>query len=176
MPSLKYLVAGAFLSAAIAALNAQTVTVSVAQNAAAPGSATAMSKTVEDELLGTMFDRGYIVSTTALAEKDDGFETPNYGVKEAAFGLSDYLIAIRVRYGTQEMTNPDKNTAFAQILSLDWKLVRVANPAVLASGSIIPERATVLDQDPYADARRLIDGAYPAIEKALGEAKKGGSR
>lgn len=176
MSALKNIVAGAFILAALGAPSAQTITVAVAQNESAPASAVLMSKTVEDELLGIMFDQGYIVSTAELSMKDEAFSAPNFGVKEAAFGLSDYLIAVRIRYGADEKKDPDKNVSYAQILSLDWKLVRVVNPVILASGSISPKTVTVLDQDPYGDARRLIDSAYPAIGKALGEAKKGGVR
>ncbi len=176
MPALKSTVAAALIVLALGAPSAQTITVAMAQNASAPESAVIMSKNVEDEILGIMFDRGYIVSTAELALADDGFAAPNFAVKEAAFGMSDYLIAVNVKYGVDEIKDSEKNVSYAQILSLDWKLVRVSNPVILASGTVRPERTTVVDQDPYGDARRLIDGAYPSIEKALGEAKKGGIR
>lgn len=174
MSVMKNTVTAALFALALGTPYAQTITVAVAQNLNAPESAVLMSKTVEDELLGIMFDRGYIVSNADVDMNDDDFESANFGVKGAAFGLSDYLIAVRIKYGADEKKDEDKNLSYAQILSLDWKLVRVPNPLVLASGNLVPKTVTVLDQDPYSDARHLIDGAYPAIEKALGEAKKGG--
>lgn len=176
MSAVKNIVAGALLLLALGAPSAQTITVAVAQNATAPESALLMSKTVEDELLGIMFDQGLIVSTAELAMTDELFSAPNFAVKEAAFGLSDYLIAVRIQYGAEEKKDPEKNVSYAQILSVDWRLVRVVNPVILASGTVRPKNVTVLDQDPYGDARRLADSVYPSIGKALGEAKKGGVR
>ena len=67
MPALKSTVAAALIVLALGAPSAQTITVAMAQNASAPESAVIMSKNVEDEILGIMFDRGYIVSTAELA-------------------------------------------------------------------------------------------------------------
>ncbi len=176
MPPSKFIVAGALLSAFLGAPAAQTVTVAMAQGSAAPEAALQMSKTIEDELLVLLFDGGYIVSTEELALKDGDFAKAEFGVKEAAWGMSDYLVAIRARYAADEIKDVDNKVSYARLLGLDWKLVRVANPEVLASGSVDPRVPAPQGTDPYAGVRLLVDGMYPAIDKALGEAKKGGLR
>lgn len=176
MPMKKYSVLVAILLSSFLAAYSQTVTVAIAQNASAPVSAATMSKTIEDELLALLFERGIIVSTAELELSDEGYETPNFAVKDAAFGMSDYLIAMRLRYGAEELKLADGLQTYSQLLSLDWKLVRVMNPIVLFSGSLIPEDGPIVDNDPYRESRLILDAAYPAINKALNQAITGGNR
>lgn len=176
MPKKKCLVLALFAFMTLCAVNAQTILIAIAQNSAAPVSAVTMSKTVEDELLGLLFERGIIVSSAELALSDDGYDTPNFGIKDAAFGMSDYLIAIRLTYGAEEKKLADGLQTYAQLLSLDWKLVRVINPVVLSSGSMKTENGPIVDNDPYRESRLVLDAAYPSIDNALREATKGGKR
>ncbi len=165
----------AVLTIAAASGFSQTVTVAVTQNANAPESAYLMSGTIEDELFSLMFDSGFIVSNVSIGRAEAPWDSPLFAVKEAAFGMSDYLVALRVSYSAEEKKLEDGKTSYAQLQGLEWRLVRVNNPVILASGTAEPETSLVVDQDPYAEARILTDQLYSAVFKALSEAKKGGN-
>ncbi len=151
--------------------SAATITLSVVQNEDAPEIALQMSQTVEDQLFANYFDSGHIVSNSDISFDGSQFEKTSYGIKEAAFGLSDYLIVIYLHYGPQELQNVEKKTSFAELNTLSWRVMNVLTSKVIAEKSIDITKIKVLDADPYKQARILTDAISTETMKALNTKK-----
>jgi hypothetical protein len=163
-----------FLVAALGALPAETVTIAVVQNESAPAIAIDMSQTIEDELMGNYFDAGHIVSNTAIRNDGSKFEESNFSVKEAAFGLSDYLVVVSLGYGPAVMKDEAKKLTWAELVSLKWKVVRVQNSLIVAEQSVDVSKIKVTDFDPYKQSRLVADTVGEQTLDAIAKSKTGG--
>lgn len=134
-------------------ISAETVTVTVVQNENAPAIALQMSQAIEDEILGDYFNAGQIVSNTQVRYDGSHYSEKNFGIKEAAFGLSDYLVVINLQYGPGEVVDKDKQITYAELNVLDWRLVKVLTSEVLVEKSINVKNIKVMDSDPYKQSR-----------------------
>jgi len=152
----------------ICALGA-TVTVSVVQNEKAPEVALEMSRTVEDELLGQFFDLGHIVSNSDISFKGSLFSQKNFGIKEAAFGMADYLVLVLLSYGPGERKNDETGMIYAELQKLSWRVVQVQDSAILDEKTIEYNDKTVKDFDPYAavrvPARQIASDSISIMER-----------
>lgn len=160
--------------AVLAVSFAETVTLTVSQNEEAPSVAVDMSRAIEDELLSRFFDAGQIVSNTDLRLDGSKFSTElNYGVKEAAFGYSDYLVAVNLRYGPTVKTDEQKKISWAELIGLEWRVVRVARAIVVDEKTLEVAALGITDFDPYQRSRIVADEvskrALAAIGKDRGE-------
>jgi len=158
----------------LSALSAETVTISVIQNETAPSIASDMSHTIEDEILGSYFDAGHIVSNSDIRFDGIQFTEKNFGIKEAAQGFSDYLIAILLNYNPVEIHDTEKKTSWAELTSLVWRVVRVSDSKILAEKSMDISQLKVLDSDPYKQSRIVADQAIKETLAVIAKAKQGG--
>ena len=170
----KLLAAFCILFFAFSSIQAETVTISVVQNENAPTIASDMSRTIEDEILGSYFDSGHIVSNSDIRLDGIQFTEKNFGIKEAAQGYSDYLIAILLNYSPGILEDTDKKTSWAQLDSLVWRVVRVADSKIIGEKSIDAHQIKVMDSDPYKQARIVADQAIKDTLAAIGKGKLGG--
>ena len=159
---------------AFSSLQAETVTISVVQNENAPSIASDMSRTIEDEVLGAYFDNGHIVSTSDLRFDGIQFTEKNFGIKEAAQGFSDYLIAILLNYSPGVLEDVDKKTSWAELNNLVWRVVRVSDSKIISEKSIDANKIKVMDSDPYKQARIVADQAIKDTLAAIAKGKLGG--
>lgn len=162
-----------FFMFCISALGAANITVTVVQNEDAPSIALEMSQTIEDEMLGNYFEYGHIVSNTGIRFDGIKFVEKNFGVKEAAFGLSDYLVAVFLQYGPAEIINSEKKTSYAELNKVLWRVVHVLSSAVIAENTIDATKIKVIDFDPYKQARLVADQVSSESLKALQNRKSG---
>lgn len=176
MRSTRGLAAILFLMISIPALHAASITVSVIQNEEAPAIAVDISRTIEDELLNDYFNAGHIVSNTEIRFDGVAFAKKNFGIKEAAFGFSDFLIAVYLEYGPGEINDTEKKKSYAELRSLAWRVAQVNNSAILASGSIDVTKIKVTDFDPYKQSRLVADRVTDATLKILEKGTSGGNK
>jgi len=162
------------LFTAICSLQAETVTISVIQNESAPAIAAEMSHTIEDEILGSYFDAGQIVSNSDVRFDGVRFTEKNFGIKEAAQGFSDYLIAILLNYSPGEIQDTEKKTSWAELDSLVWRVVRVSDSKILGEKSIDVNQIKVMDSDPYKQSRIVADQAVTDTLAVIAKAKQVG--
>jgi len=171
---LRPLIVCVFLLASVYAnLASETVTITVVQNEAAPAVAIDMSRTIEDEIFGRFFDAGHIASNTDVRFDGSHFSEKNFGVKEAAFGYSDYLIAVSLGYGPAEKKDESKNLTWAELVSLEWRVVRVQNQVVIAEKKVDVAQLKIADFDPYKQSRIVADSVTDQILAAIAKAKQG---
>ncbi len=137
--------------------SAATISLSVVQNEQAPAIALQMSQTIEDELFGNFFDSGHIISNSDIHLDGSRFSEPNYGIKEAAFGLSDFLVVVYLHFGPAERKNVEKKQSFAELNSLTWRVVRVLSSEILGESTIDMSKVKITDFDPYQQSRIVAD-------------------
>lgn len=138
---------------AVASAQAATVTVAIAQNAAAPALALEMSRTVEDEIMGFFFDSGHIVTSNALAMNDSSFDDLSFGVNEASEGFADYLVTARLTYGADERKDELLGITFAELRTITWRVVRLSTGTMVAGNDVVLRDFKSVDPDPYLQAR-----------------------
>jgi len=170
----KSLIVYCILFLAIFSLPAETVTISVIQNENAPAIASDMSHTIEDEILGSYFDAGQIVSNSDIRFDGVQFTEKNFGIKDAAQGFSDYLIAILLNYNPGEISDTEKKTSWAELDSLVWRVVRVSDSKILGEKSIDVKQIKVMDSDPYKQSRIVADQAVTDTLAVISKAKQVG--
>lgn len=167
MARLKIMAALALISLSCAF--ADTVTITLVQNEKAPAIALDMSNTIEDEIFGRFYEAGHIASNTDLRFDGSKYHDQNYGVKEAAFGLSDFLVAVSVQYGPAEITDTEKKITYAELDSLTWRVVDVKTAKTVVEKKIDIKKIKVTQSDPYQQARiyagMATDEALAAIAK-----------
>jgi hypothetical protein len=153
---------------------AESLTVSIVQNEKAPAVALEMSQTIEDELMNDYFDAGHIVSNTDIRFDGSKFKAANFGIKEAAFGMSDYLLAVYLQYGPGEIKDEKKGITYAQLDTVVWRLVEVRSSNIVAEQTLDATKIHVTDFDPYQQSRLVADQASGASIDALNRNKTGG--
>lgn len=146
---------------------AQTVTVTVVQNEKAPAIAIEMSRVVEDELFSVLFDSGCIASNTSVRFDGSRFDEDNFGIKEAAFGMSDYLVAVLLRYGETEMSDIESKQTWAELRSMTWRVFDVRTGALLGEQNIDITRIKISDSDPYSRARFVAHDSASSVIAAF---------
>ena len=156
---------------ALAAASAATITVTVVQNEGAPEIAIQMSRTVEDELLGQYFNAGQIVSNTDILMNGSRFAEKNYGIKQAAFGMSDYLLVVYLQYGPGERVDEKKKVSWADLKTITWRIVAVPTSRIIEERSIEYSIFPVDDFDPYQQARKpaemIVRESLPVIDRDI---------
>jgi len=158
----------------LSAAFADTVTLTVVQNEKAPAIALEMSDTIEDEIFSCFFDAGHIASNTDVRFDGSRFSEKNFGVKEAAFGLSDFLVVISLQYGPAEVTDKERKITYAELDTLTWRLVEVTSVKTVMQKTIDVKKIRVTDFDPYAQVRQVADIAANDSLNAISEFKEGG--
>lgn len=161
------------LAGVLCQTHAETITITIVQNETAPAIALNMSQTIEDELLDDYFDNGHIVSNTEIRFDGANFVKPNFGLKEAAFGDSDYLLAVYLEYGPGEKRDEEKNLTWAELVSLEWRLVRVLRSTVVAESVVEVSKVKITDFDPYQQSRMVADLVSEQSLGAIQKAKQG---
>lgn len=136
-------------------LFAETVTITVVQNKDAPEIAIDMSRIVEDAVLGSYFDNGMIVTNTDIRHDEKRYPEKNYGVKDAAHGLSDYVVVVLLMYGPNEKINEEENFTYAELKSASWKLVNVQTSEKITQQDMDLRSVAVGESDPYKKVRNL---------------------
>ncbi len=167
MPNKTVLIALALALALASGLSSETVTITLVQNEKAPSIALEMSYAIEDAIFGKFYEAGHIASNTDIRFDGSRYRERGFGVKEAAFGMSDFLLAVFVQYGPQEITDPAKKITYAELDSLHWRLVRVTNGKTVDEGKLDVRKIPVTQSDPYlqarVDAEMVADEALAAI-------------
>lgn len=152
------IVLSVFLSlSVVSGAGAATISLSVVQNEQAPAIALDMSRTIEDELFGNFFDAGHIISNSDIRFDGSRFVEANYGIKEAAFGLSDFLVVVSLHYGPAEKKDTETKLSYAELDSLAWRVVRVLSSEILGESTIDVSKVKVTDFDPYRQSRIVAD-------------------
>lgn len=151
MRSLKFATA-IILGFAVSAAGAQTFNLSIVQNEKAPAIAIELSRVVEDEILGQCFNAGLIISNDEIRFNGSDFSDKKFGIKQAAFGMSDYLLAVLLVYGKNEK-KIEKSLTYAELEKIQWRLVKVSDSSVIAEKTIKASSIPVQDSDPYNQAR-----------------------
>lgn len=170
------IVACVSLMALSASAYAESVTIALAQNAQAPAVALEMSRTIEDEILNDYFDGGHIVSNMPIAMEGSSFKKKNFSVKEAAFGYSDYVIAVYLEYGPDEIKDEEKKTSYAELRSIVWRVVLVSSSKVVDEKTIDATKLKIRDFDPYKRARMIADQISAASLAAVVRSEQGGKK
>ena len=134
-----------------------TISLSVVQNEEAPAIALEMSQTVEDQMFNRCFNAGHILSNVDIRFDGSLFSTANFGIKEAAFGLSDYLIVVYLYYGPQEIQNKEMKLTYAELNTITWRIVRVDSSKILSEKKINVIDMKIQDADPYKQTRIITD-------------------
>jgi hypothetical protein len=147
----------------------QTVTLSIVQNEKAPAVALEMSRIIEDQMFGNFFDSGLIASNSNIRFDGSQFGQKNFGIKEAAFGLSDYLIAVYLQYNPEEKKDDMLKLTYANLDSVSWRVVRVLSSEIVDEKTINVSKIKVTDSDPYKQVRTVADeisnGALSLLQK-----------
>ncbi|HHU36846.1 MAG TPA: hypothetical protein GXZ47_06415 [Treponema sp.] len=152
---------------------AQTITITVVQDTTAPEVALSMSRVLEDEILGSYFENGKIVTNTDIAFDGHNYTEKNYGVKKAAHGLSDYVLVVYMHYGPGEKKHEKLNVKYAELKKASWRLVHVKSIKTIGEQDLDLSAVPIREFDPYMQIRML--GAVIAQNSltALREAGKG---
>lgn len=152
MRSLKFATA-IILGFAVSAAGAQTFNLSIVQNEKAPAISIELSRVVEDEILGQCFNAGLIISNDEIRFNGSDFPDKKFGIKQAAFGMSDYLLAVLLVYGKNEKKIEEKSLTYAELEKIQWRLVKVSDSSVIAEKTIKASSIPVQDSNPYNQAR-----------------------
>lgn len=134
---------------------AQTITITVVQDESAPEVALDMSRVLEDEMLGCYFESGKIVTNTDIALDGKKYYEKNYGVKNAAHGLSDYVLIVYMQYGAGEKKHEKLNVKYAELKKASWRLVHVLSIETIAEQDLDLGSVPVREFDPYMQIRML---------------------
>lgn len=155
----------------IASARAATVAVSIAQNATAPATAVDMSRTVEGEIMGVFYDSGHIVTSNALSMSDDSFEDASFGVAEASEGYSDYLVAARLTYAKDEITDEALKLTYADLETVSWRVIQLSTGKTIAESTVLLSDFKSEDPDPFVQtrtsARKIAVDSMNAIDRDL---------
>ncbi|ULQ60092.1 hypothetical protein K7I13_01825 [Brucepastera parasyntrophica] len=143
------------LTLCLGGISAATVTISVVQNEQAPEVALEISRTVENEIMMQFFDAGHIVSNEPIKSNGNRFPEKNYGLKDAALGYSDYLVVVFLQYGVNKIESSDKKSTYAELKSVNWRLVRVRNAEIITEKKLEIQAGQKNNFDPYKNAKTL---------------------
>lgn len=152
--------------------SAQTLTISIIQNESAPTIALDMSRTIEDELLNTFFNSGFIVSNAEITFDENAFSKNNFGIKQATFGMSDFLLVVKLNYASAAKTNQESKKNYAQLESLVWRLLNVKNSVIISENKFDISSVPITDFDPYKQTRSLAKKVAENAGKTLREEVK----
>lgn len=134
---------------------ASAITVTLVQNEKAPSTAVVMTQFLEETLLNSLFEQGHIVSNTEIRFDGSKFNDLNFGLKEASFGMSDYLITVLLQYSNEEKKDVNNNSAYAQLQGIQWKITSVASQKVLFSNIFDISKIVKTETDPYQQAKKI---------------------
>lgn len=151
----------------------ETVTITLVQNEKAPAVALEMSNAIEDEIFGRFYDAGHITSNTSIRFDGSRYRERGFGVKEAAFGLSDLLVAVMVQYGPQEVTDSEKKITYAKLDSITWRIVEVSSSKIVMEKKLDVKTIKVTQADPYQQARTDASMAADEALKAIDALHRG---
>lgn len=93
---------------------------------------TEQSYVVEDSLLSSFFDYGYIVTNSDAAvstSEDEDAELLATGIREAVEGFSDYFVQVRLYY---EVIGSSQNVCLKRI---EWSITSINSSSVLVQKS-----------------------------------------
>lgn len=155
MPKIRFFLPLLAVCACVSSVSAATVTLSVVQNEQAPEVALEISQTIEDQLFGDFFEAGHIVSNDDIRMDGSRFVEKNFGIKQAAFGLSDFLIVVYLHYGPGVINDTEKKMTYAELDTLSWRVVRVLSSEILGEGAIDVTKIQVRDFDPNNQSRLI---------------------
>lgn len=164
------------LLAASGIASASTVTVTLVQNEQAPSVALQMSQTIEDELMSGFFASGHIVSNTEIRFDGLSFDARNFGLKDAALGMSDYLLAVSLQYNPAEKKETEGSAAYAQLDGLIWRLVKVDGGSVVAEKKLDLSKVPITDFDPYKQSRNVASFVGRDCLLLLSKSSQGGTK
>ena len=149
---------------------ASSVSVFMCQKDGGTESLRAATVEIENGVLDTLFDRGYIVSSVAAAKSDADFdEAASKALQNSAEGLFDFMVQITVRYTDSVPENPSK-IVFSDIQSIEWRIVRIKNNACIAEKMQMLEDKYEGETDLRA-VKRVASELGSSIVKALRTAR-----
>ena len=169
----KYLAICSLCVFGIIVARADTVTLTVVQNEKAPVIAMDMSNAIEDEIFGCYYDAGHITSNTEIRLDGSRFKDTKFGIKEAAFGLSDFLVVIDLQYGPAEITDNEHKITYAELDTLTWRLVEVKSSKIIVEKKIDVKNIKVTDFDPYKRSRFVAQTTASDSLSAIAKFKEG---
>ncbi len=137
--------------------SAATVLVSIVQNEEAPSSAYLMSSTIEDQLMGSYYDWGQIITNDEIRYDGSRFPESDFGLQNATEVYADFLLVVFLQYERAEIVNSDLKLTYSQLVAVQWRLVRIRDKKVIGGSTIASTALPLLDPDPYKNARSLAD-------------------
>lgn len=149
---------------------ASSVSVFMCQKDGGTESLRAVTVEIENGVLDTLFDRGYIVSSVAAAKSGADFdEAASKALQNSAEGFFDFMVQITVRYTDSVPENPSK-IVFSDIQSIEWRIVRIKNNACIAEKMQMLEDKYEGETDVRA-VKRVASELGSSIVKALRTAR-----
>ena len=149
---------------------ASSVSVFMCQKDGGTESLRAATVEIENSVLDTLFDRGYIVSSVAAAKSGSDFdEAASKALQNSAEGFFDFMVQITVRYTDAIPENPSK-IVFSDIQSIEWRIVRIKNNACIAEKMQMLEDKYEGETDLRA-VKRVASELGSSIVKALRTAR-----
>ena len=132
-----------------------------------------MSNAIEDEIFGCYFEAGHITSNTEIRLDGSRFAEKNFGIKEAALGLSDFLVVIDLQYGPAEIIDTEHKITYAELDTLTWRLVEVKSSKIVLEKKIDVKAIKVTDFDPYKRSRFVAQTTASDSLTAIANFKEG---
>ena len=152
---------------------AATVTVSMSQNSDAPSSAIEMTRVIENAIMGEYFNSGQIVSNTGIMQGEPSPSETRALVREAAAGMSDFLLSVRLEYEPNKKIVTDAGGVYALLKKAEWQVIDVASSKIVGSGSLLMEEGGTQGKKPYESARAAAAAISKESLKAQAEAEEG---
>lgn len=151
-----------------------TVTLSMAQNAAASPATLEMTRFIENQIMNDYFGSGEIISNIEILE--NGFPPSgenDFRIEEAAEGMSDFLLSVYLEYDSGEKRLSESGVTYAALKSLEWHLIDVSSSKILGSGSVAVKESEMRKSNPYEYARAAAGAISSESLKIQHEAEEG---
>ena len=154
---------------------AATVTVSMCQNEGAPTNSLEMTRVIEGEIMNEYFNSGQIVSNTQIIEGAISSSVRRSLVREAAAGMSDFLMAVYLEYDRDKKIVTDTGVIHALLKKVEWQVIDVSSSRVVGSGSFAIEESEIPKRNPNEAARaaaRRISRESLEVQHGAGRRKR----
>lgn len=162
MGKLKRLISMMAITLCASACFAKQLCFQIVQHDTVADAVTEKSYVVEDEVLNSFFDYGYIVTNADAAMSDSDDRTSRFfkdGLLEAFNGYSDYFIQINLYYERPE----DSTSPVSDLKTIDFTLANTMTGTTLAKKKF----ANIKDTNKKDDLKKISSSLVAEIHKAL---------
>ncbi len=122
---------------------------------------------LEDGILDTLFESGFIVSSLPISINKDTHSTQREIINQARLGYINYVVCIDVYYSSYGISAEEALTV-TDIESIDWRIVNTSSLDVLSNGKILAPSKKSGETDVVA-IKRFSNDVGVEIEREFGE-------